>query len=482
MLTVTGLAASSASAVFEKNFPEALQTDDDQLAGDGDWDIRYHLGGNSPWIPKVNGTIEGGFAPPGGCHVDQVHMLARHAERYPTVNAGIKMLEFYDHLRNVTLEGDLAFANEWKFFMSNPEQHLEKLVAVGPYAGTLEAFTTGVKLRTRYEHLVNEALANNQTSFWASDSGRVVETAKNFVAGLFGIDWADLSTLHIVPETTGLAGNTLTPGKTCRRYRSKLEPYGRDYGARMLYEWRGQYLPPIIERLKQQNPNVTWSESEVYSMQELCGFETLAKGSSQWCDVFTHEEWEQFEYARDLLHYYRSGPGNPFSTTMGMLWLNATANLLHLGPVEAGPLFFSFVHDGDIIPMLAALDLFPQRVPLPTDHVLEDRNWRTSDVVPMGGRIIVERLACNKTWCWDQREYGYPNHVYCDDPVEEYFVRINVNDGMIPLPRCHNGPGWSCPLDKFLDMMKARAVVAGDFGRMCGLQRDAAKGISFLHQ
>ncbi|KAH9827268.1 acid phosphatase PHO1-like [Teratosphaeria destructans] len=242
------------------------------------------------------------------------------------------MLEFYDHLVNVTLGGDLAFANEWAFFMSDPEQRLEKLVAVGPYAGTLEAFTTGVKLRTRYEHLVDQAVAANQTSFWASDSGRVVETAKNFVAGFFGIDWADRSTLHVVPETTDLAGDTLTPGKTCRRYRSKLDPYGRDYGARMLYQWRRHYLPPIIDRLKLQNPHVTWSESEVYSMQELCGFETLAAGRSPWCDVFTHEEWEHFAYARDLLHYYRSGPGNPFSTTLGLPWLNATANLLRPGP------------------------------------------------------------------------------------------------------------------------------------------------------
>ncbi|KAI7342076.1 hypothetical protein KC336_g23272, partial [Hortaea werneckii] len=162
----------------------------------------------------------------------------------------------------------------------------------------------------------------------------------------------------------------------------------------MLYEWRSHYLPPIVARLQRENPGISFTEAHVYSMQELCGFETIALGSSPWCDVFTKEELEDFEYARDLLHYYKAGPGNPYSGAMGMLWLNATANLLKEGPEKAGSLFLSFVHDGDITPMLSALELFPQNIDLPTTHVLRNRTWKTSDVIPMGGRIIFERLAC----------------------------------------------------------------------------------------
>lgn len=75
-------------------------------------------------------------------------------------------------------------------------------------------------------------------------------------------------------------------------------------------------------------------------MQELCGFETLVRGKSQWCEVFSHEEWLNFEYARDVIHYYRSGPGNLYGPAMGWLWLNATAELLENGP-NVGKLFFS---------------------------------------------------------------------------------------------------------------------------------------------
>ena len=43
-----------------------------------DWNLFYHLGGNGPWVPKVNaafGTYDEDGKPPEGCVVDQVHMV-----------------------------------------------------------------------------------------------------------------------------------------------------------------------------------------------------------------------------------------------------------------------------------------------------------------------------------------------------------------------------------------------------------------------
>lgn len=40
-----------------------------------DWNILYHLGGNGPWVEKVDNIIEGGLAPPAACKVEQVHMV-----------------------------------------------------------------------------------------------------------------------------------------------------------------------------------------------------------------------------------------------------------------------------------------------------------------------------------------------------------------------------------------------------------------------
>lgn len=80
----------------------------------GDWNILYHLGGNGPWIPKVDGPFGDELSVPEGCKIEQVHMvgttpllpsscqmlilfqIARHNERYPTYNTGTR--KFRDHI------------------------------------------------------------------------------------------------------------------------------------------------------------------------------------------------------------------------------------------------------------------------------------------------------------------------------------------------------------------------------------------------
>jgi len=115
---------------------------------------------------------------------------------------------------------------------------------------------------------------------------------------------------------------------------------GHDYGYTAMFQFRATYLDSIRQRLLEQNPGIEFSDAEIYSMQEMCGFEITVRGSSRWCDVFTQNDFLGFEYARDVLHYYRAGPGTKYAALMGFLWLNVTIDLMLQGP-SAGPLFFS---------------------------------------------------------------------------------------------------------------------------------------------
>jgi acid phosphatase len=139
-------------------------------------------------------------------------------------------------------------------------------------------------------------------------------------------------------------------------------------------------------------------------------------------------------------------------------------------------MFFSFVHDGDIVPMLAALDLFRDAEELPVTHVLEGRRWRTSTITPMGGRVLFERLACAPSSSSRSSFGGSANG------EENVFIRINVNDGIVAIPGCKSGPGKSCSLSQFLDLVKGRGEEVGDFRQKCGLGKAAAERITFLHQ
>jgi acid phosphatase len=396
----------------------------------------------------------------------------------------VDMVALHNRLRTLDfdLQGDLSFFKNWTFFMAEDyKSQIGELIPTGPYAGTLGAFQAGVTLRTRYPDLRATAIARNQTDFWAADSRRVVETAKYFASGFWGVDWdGDVAKLHVIPETSGLGADTLTTGNTCKAYLEPHNPEGRHKGLHKLKEWQSVYIPPIIERLEQQNPGLNLSIHEVFSMQELCGFEILARGSSPWCDIFTQNEWRDFEYARDLLHYYRTGPGNKYSAGRGFPFLDATTNLLSTG-ASAGSLFFSFVHDGDILPLLSTLDLLPQTEHLPTDHAPANRTWKTSSLVPMGARIEVQRMECPYVYCHSNAPL-YPNHVYCDPPRHEPYIRVVVNDGVVPTPGCEDGPGRSCPLAFFERKVLLRGWEVGEFGRVCGLEEGAAEKVTFLHQ
>lgn len=119
--------------------------------------------------------------------------------------------------------------------------------------------------------------------------------------------------------------------------------------------------------------------------------------------------------------------------------------------------------------MLAALDLFPSQQHLPVTHRPKYRLWQTSQIVPMNGRIIFERLSCRSP-------------VTSDSGIDRAFVRINVNDGIVAIPDCDSGPGSSCPLEDFLVMVRRREKDLVGFRWRCGLDYDAPQEITFLHQ
>jgi acid phosphatase len=116
--------------------------------------------------------------------------------------------------------------------------------------------------------------------------------------------------------------------------------------------------------------------------------------------------------------------------------------------------------------MVGALDIFPENKDLPVDRLVTARNWRTSQITPMGGRVIFERLACSEA----------------SNGPEKSYVRVNVNDGIVEIPHCGTGPGSSCPLEQFVALVSQRGEETGDFNEKCGLPKDSPDRITFLHQ
>ncbi|KAK7206363.1 histidine phosphatase superfamily [Myxozyma melibiosi] len=444
-----------------------------------DWHLFRHLGGYSPWIPHIHhkgsqdNTIKDGELPE-TCTVEQVHMLSRHAERFPTVSVGLKMKQLVRRMRDEAGPEIFPFLDRWELFFDVDEatgksRQLEQLTVSGKYAGVDRARLAGEKLRGIYGHLIEQQDSNTSaTSIFSCSCDRVVDTADQFATGFFG---NDTSFNHvIVPDRdASRGGDTLTPVKACTRYREDALA-GRPNSNTMADLYKLSYLTPTAERLRQIYKSFEFSVSELWTMQELCGFDILATGNedSPWCALFTKREWEQFEYARDLLHYYRTGPGTPYSEVMGYIYLNATSQLLREGPEKVGKIFLSFAHDGDLVPLITTLGLFEQHTPLPTTHAVDDRAWRLSSVVPMGGRIVFERVSCTSSSS-------------SSSSSEQTGVRLLVNDAVTTIPGCHSSTSGICPLSDFLALVEAKGAAVGKFEDVCGLGTGLGRRPSFLH-
>jgi len=139
--------------------------------------------------------------------------------------------------------------------------------------------------------------------------------------------------------------------------------------------------------------------------------------------------------------------------------------------------------------MLSALNVFHSDSLLPTTHRDPSRTWGLSQVTPMSGRIIFERLACPPVsdpnaphrQPNDHRD-PYQSPLDQQQAQNNTYVRININDGIVALPNCTSGPGSSCPLREFLAFVKSRGEEVGDFREICGLGSDVPGSLDFLHQ
>lgn len=106
----------------------------------------------------------------------------------------------------------------------------------------------------------------------------------------------------------------------------------------------------------------------------------------------------------------------------------------------------------------------------------------------MNGRITFERFHCDSSSPTatakrqEQPKGLYQTPLDKANPYKSSFVRININDGIVALPGCANGPGSSCAVEDFVAFVRKRGGEIGGFREICGLGKNASARITFLHQ
>jgi acid phosphatase len=405
------------------------------------FDPLEHLAGIAPtWQPE---DPQLNPKPAQGCNVTRATYLVRHAAIYANDFDYESYIEpFTDKLKNTTVDwkraGPLRFLSTWKTPISDEE--LEDLTKIGQ----LESYKLGVDVSLRYPSL------KKPNKVWTSTAERTTLSAASFIDGL---SRSNETKSIAVPESKAEGADSLTPYKGCPKYSSS-------YGSEQSSQYRHVYTKPIMGRFHDLAPGFNFTEADIVGMQQLCGYETVIRGSSPFCDldVFSPNEWLDFEYMNDIQYFYNAGYANPISGPIGFPWVNASAALLKDEEAKQD-IYVSFTHRELPPAVVVALGLFNNSaysgannpnatMPLTTQNY--GRAWKSSAILPFLSNIAIEKMACES--------YGFDSGNY---------VRVLVNSSPQQLVDCNDGPGESCSADKFQEWVASRGQYLGGYTDKC---------------
>ncbi|KAK7414046.1 hypothetical protein QQX98_007078 [Neonectria punicea] len=403
-----------------------------------------HLGGVAPYFEPQDPPTSP--AAPQGCTAVKAAYLSRHAAIYSNdfdyeeyIEPFISKVENHTGI-DWTRVPSLNFLADWTAPISDAEQEL--LTRVGKH----EASQLGVSLSFRYPNL------KLPSRVWTSSAERTFDSARALVRG-FETDEDEINVVSIY-ESEESGADSLTPYKACPAYSSS-------YGSEQSSVYLDIFTKPIMARLNHLAPKFNFTKTDVYGMMQLCGYETVIRGSSPFCDLdlFSPDDWLAWEYTADLMYHYNVGYGNNISGPIGLPWLNATGRQLMNDSGE--DLYISFTHRELPPTVLVAMGIFnnsafggSQSSEMPLDRINHRRAWKSSHVMPFSSNIAIERLNCSGSFGFDDGDY----------------YRVLVNSAPQPLPDCVDGPGTSCSKDGFEKYLQARTDMFEGFSDKCGVE------------
>lgn len=474
-----------------------------------------HWGQTGPWRPAGFGIEPNGL--PEGCSYEQIHVLQRHTERYPSGGAddsGV-LLSLASKIQDarssgtLTPTGALEFLNHWEYILG-------KSLLTG--RGAASSARSGADFWAKYGRLLydtpeqvryNVTLLGNRVKpvFRTTNQERMAESAKWWLSGFFGSvnasSSAELFDLVIIPEG-GNENNTLAAYDSCPSLMTngKVSELGQ-LGDREKTRFIERYTRRAQKRLnKFLGKEFDLTATDVFAMQRLCAYETAALGQSDFCNLFKKQDWLDFDYALGLSMYSNAAYGNPTGRAQGLGYLQELiARLQHrtIGESHSSinqtfdgseaqfghldqPMFFDATHDTVIVSLMTAMGLSffnYTKGSMPSDIKKAPANprFKLSDLTPFGAHLHTEVISCsasaNMTFTKDQIKYGhytpYVQHGERTDKIE--YVRMKLNDGVLPIAKdlgCNN-PGSEygfCTLAEFLRVLE-HAERDAQYERVC---------------
>ncbi|KAJ7887620.1 phosphoglycerate mutase-like protein [Mycena olivaceomarginata] len=409
------------------------------------FDLFKKWGNLSPWysVPRTAFGVDSGPETPPTCRVTGLHLLHRHGARYPTAYASYGgPANFSSRLHAVAdkwnASGELEFMNECsaKKFLT-------------PF-GRQQLFDLGISTRLKYGFLLKNFTESNTIPVFRTESqDRMLASAMNFAIGFFGLAGC-------------VFNNTLAPYKTCP---NANDPLKADRGRAKVAQWAAVYLAGAVGRLRPLIKGYELQVEDVYVLQQLCA--TVALGYSKFCELFTEEEWDGFDYSLDLFfcpdeftpaHRYNSAFGFALGRPLGIGYVQelvarlthtpiATHNSSTNGTLNDDPttfplgqsLYVDATHEVVVLQVLTALGLstLAAEGTLPADHIPQNRTFRSRELAPFATNVHFQLLSCTSL------------------PGPQ--IRVIVNDGVVPLTGlagCGAQKDGMCSVEAFVEAQR----------------------------
>ncbi|TLS31057.1 hypothetical protein PpBr36_03007 [Pyricularia pennisetigena] len=410
--------------------------------------ISHNWGQYSPFF-SVPSEIDASV--PSGCEVTFAQILSRHGARDPTAGTSAAYKEMINLIQlSVTNYGEgFEFIKDYKYTLGADQ--------LSDF-GRQELVNSGLKFYNRYR-----SLARNNTPFFRSDGQqRVLESAQKWAEGFHqallndsgragGPKDAFPYKMVVISNEDG-TNNTLNHNLCTAFENSK-------FGKEAQNEFRDKAMGAMTERVNIGLEGANLTTKQAVQLMELCPFETVADPQatlSQFCTLFTEQEWETYDYLQTLGKWYGYGNGNPLGPTQGVGFVNELIARLLQKPVQdhtntnstldSDPstfpldkkLYADFSHDNDMMGIYGALGIYNSTGP---DSVPKDKRkspqelsgFSSSWAVPFAARMYVEKMTCSGQ--------------------SEELVRILVNDRVTPLQNCDADGMGRCTLSKFVESL-----------------------------
>ena len=291
-------------------------------------DISHFWGQYSPFF-----SVPSEISPdlPSDCQLTAVQVLSRHGARFPTFAKSAMYATIIQRIqRHVdSFPGKYAFLKDYEYGLGSDD-----LTAFGQQ----EMFNSGVKFYERYRSLTSKGVPFIR----ASDQGRVVQSAQNFSQGFHHArsnDQGEDNTSDSYPyrivkiSEDGVHNNTLNHG-LCDAFE---DGPASDLGGDKAAEWLSHFAPKITQRLNRDLPGADLFDQETVDLMDMCAFETVASPNgtlSPFCDLFTPQEFREYDYLKSVSKYYGFGNGNPLGPTQGVGYVNEVIARLTSKPVH----------------------------------------------------------------------------------------------------------------------------------------------------